>query len=459
MAVTSLWKISGEINKVILYAENENKTTLDEVIETDLDTSVPENVLNAVIDYANRDSATNKKQLVSGINCDPKNASYEMMKVKKAFGKTGGTVAYHGYQSFKQGEVDAETAHLIGCNLAENLWGDKYQVVVCTHLDKESHIHNHFVINTVSFVDGKKFHRTKQDYRNMREESDKLCKEHGLSVITYPQNKKKNYVEYMAEKNGLPTKNSIIKADIDECVVVCQNEKMFYREMARRGYTFDFSHKYATISHPGFAKARRLKTLGLDYTPERIADRIYANWRRKDFDYPEQDEVLIFPEYFDNIQTIYINFVLIIDNVRNRKDENRDLYRLLGDEIIKFDKWVEEQNLLLDNDIHTDNELKEFTDKCKEEFDELTEARRILRNKMKCAVRAENTEEQNELRNDISVLSARLGVLRKQLKVCERIIDNKPKAEEKLHEIHEMNERKAIEKAMPQGRNARQRIR
>ena len=223
MAVTSLWRIKGAVNKVIIYAENPKKTTLfGENIDTDLDTKRPENVLNAVLDYTQRGTATEQKKLVSGINCDPNNAIKEMMKVKNDFGKTGGTVAYHGYQSFSQGEIDAETAHLIGCRLAEELWGNRYQVVVATHIDKESHIHNHLVLNTVSFVDGKKFHRTNEDYRNMQKVSDKLCKEYGLNVIYYPKNEKKSYVEYKAEKNGELTKNEIIRRDIDECILLSE---------------------------------------------------------------------------------------------------------------------------------------------------------------------------------------------------------------------------------------------
>ncbi|MDD6954602.1 MAG: relaxase/mobilization nuclease domain-containing protein, partial [Prevotella sp.] len=84
-------------------------------------------------------------------------------------------------------------------------WGDRYQVLVCTHLDKTSHIHNHFLINTVSFVDGIKFHRTNEDYRQMQQVSDRLCREYGLSVVRHPEHGGKNYGQWLAEKNGKPT--------------------------------------------------------------------------------------------------------------------------------------------------------------------------------------------------------------------------------------------------------------
>ena len=186
MAVTSLWRVKGYIGKVILYAMNKDKTTEKEIISTDNDDTNAETALNDLVAYTERDNATSAKRFVDGINYDPLKAAQNMMKVKKDFKKLDGTVAYHGYQSFKEGEVIPETAHELGIKLATELWGNKYQVLVTTHLDKDSHIHNHFVLNTVSFVDGKKFHRTKKDYCQMREVSDRLCREYGLSVIEKP---------------------------------------------------------------------------------------------------------------------------------------------------------------------------------------------------------------------------------------------------------------------------------
>lgn len=172
MAVTALWRVKGYIGKVLLYAENPEKTSNPEIIQVPKELN--RDILEDVIAYAGRDKATNQRQLVWGINCTAENARHEMMAVKRQFRKEKGTVAYHGYQSFKEGEVTPELAHLIGIRLATELWGDRYQVLVATHLDKESHLHNHFVINTVSFVDGIKFHRTHGDYLQMQKKSDEI---------------------------------------------------------------------------------------------------------------------------------------------------------------------------------------------------------------------------------------------------------------------------------------------
>lgn len=171
MATTSIWRVKGWLGKLVVYVENPDKTT-NPKFYTDEDMAEQDGQeLSDVIRYAVNSRKTQKAdnedctvvhRFVSGINCSPSTARDEMLAVKKRFGKENGTVAYHGYQSFAPGEATPEMAHEIGMKLAARLWGDRYQVIVATHLDKENHLHNHFVLNTVSFVDGIKYHRTKR---------------------------------------------------------------------------------------------------------------------------------------------------------------------------------------------------------------------------------------------------------------------------------------------------------
>ena len=128
-------------------------------------------------------------------------AAQEFMEVKEYYGKTDGRVCFHGYQSFKAGEVDAATAHRIGVELAQKMWGEDFQVVVATHCNTDCY-HNHFVVNSVAWTDGHHFHNTPAEYRYMRELSDWLCKKYRLSVIENPSGHGKNYGEYRAEQNG-----------------------------------------------------------------------------------------------------------------------------------------------------------------------------------------------------------------------------------------------------------------
>lgn len=178
MAVTSIWRVNGWLGKVVVYVENPDKTTNPEFYENEDMMERDCQGLDDVIFYAvnsrktelHKEDSDVLERFVSGVNCHPATARAEMLSVKKRFGKEDGTIAYHGYQSFAPGEATPEIAHQIGVELAQRLWGDRYQVVVATHLDKANHLHNHFVLNTVSFVDGIKYHRTAKDYHDLQQQ-------------------------------------------------------------------------------------------------------------------------------------------------------------------------------------------------------------------------------------------------------------------------------------------------
>lgn len=137
-------------------------------------------------DESRKDVEAGGWMYVDGINTVPETAEKSMMAVKQRYAKDGGTMAYHVIQSFAPGEVTPETAHEIGIKLAERMWGDRFEVVVSTHLDHE-HIHNHFVFNSVSFVDGKKYNDNIKNLYKLREVSDELCREYKLSVVLNPK--------------------------------------------------------------------------------------------------------------------------------------------------------------------------------------------------------------------------------------------------------------------------------
>lgn len=156
MATTSIWRVKGWLGKVVIYVENPEKTENPAFVKGREITDQQSQGLADVIDYAVQQKKTGKvktdnegevvlQQFVSGVNCHPGTAREEMLAVKRRFGKETGTVAYHGYQSFAPGEATPEMAHEIGLRLARQLWGDKYQVIVATHLDRANHLHNHFV--------------------------------------------------------------------------------------------------------------------------------------------------------------------------------------------------------------------------------------------------------------------------------------------------------------------------
>ena len=293
MAVTSIWSIKGRIGKVINYAENPDKTKENNEGQIVENQSRSAQGLEDVITYAvnaekirRRQSESMEMELVgeaeelmeqyvSGVNCAPTTAREEMIAVKKRFGKEDGIVAFHGYQSFAPGECNPAMAHEIGKKLAEELWGSQYQVLIATHLDKANHLHNHFVVNSVSFLDGKRYHRTNQDYRDMRMVSDRLCKEYQLSVVGQPeQGKGKHYAEWQAEQQGKPSYHSMVKADVDEAIRKARTEKQFFFYLREKGYSFKFG-KDITIRPGGRERGLKLKrNFGENYSLEAIRVRI-----------------------------------------------------------------------------------------------------------------------------------------------------------------------------------------
>ena len=185
---------------------------------------------------------------------------------------------FHFIQSFKPGETTPEQAHQIGCEFIERCFGNDFEVVIGTHTDR-AHIHNHIIVNSVSFVDGHKYRSTPQTLYELRSISDELCREHGLSVIDNPRVKAgKHYAEWKAEKEGSPTMRGMIREDIDVIVSQARTLDEFWEMLRGRGYEIRLNErrKYVTIRHPNGERFIRLKSLGDEYTPRQLAARIEA---------------------------------------------------------------------------------------------------------------------------------------------------------------------------------------
>lgn len=198
----------------------------------------------------------------------------------------GGRVCFHGYQSFKADEVTAEVAHEIGVKLAQELWGDRFEVVVATHCNT-GHYHNHFVLNSVSFADGLKFDNTPADYARMREVSDRLCREYAISVIENPGGRAKNYAEWQAERSGKPTHRGTIRADIDRAILASTTERDFIQVMTEMGYQLKTRGKggkplkYPALKPPDAKGYFRFHKLGEGYSLEQIKERILHNLQKQ----------------------------------------------------------------------------------------------------------------------------------------------------------------------------------
>ena len=189
-----------------------------------------------------------------------------MRAVQERFGKTDGVVALHAYQSFREGEVTPEQCHEIGVALARKVWGKRFQVLVATHMNTDN-LHNHFVINSVSYVDGKKYEQRRSQYAEFRAASDKLCREYGLSVVEQPKTKE-------------PARYARMREAIDQACEDASTAVDFHRALYRQGYIFssDPNRRYATIRARDGGRAVRLYRLGEEYDLAAIDDRLRGNY-------------------------------------------------------------------------------------------------------------------------------------------------------------------------------------
>ena len=232
--------------------------------------------LKAAIDYICNPEKTGGKLLASSYGCAAETADIEFAWTRRHAIDKGTNLGRHLIQAFQPGEVTPEQAHEIGMELAKEIVGGKYEFVLTTHIDKD-HVHNHLIFNAVSFADHKHYHSNKRSYHYIRRTSDRLCKEHGLSVIIPGQDKGKSYIEHQDTQNGISYKAKL-KAAIDRLLPACSDLEELLRRLQREGYEIK-PGKYISARAPDQERFTRLKTLGVDYTEEALAARIAGQSR------------------------------------------------------------------------------------------------------------------------------------------------------------------------------------
>ena len=227
--------------------------------------------LKAAIDYICNPVKTDGSLLISAYGCSAETADIEFAWTRQHAIDKGENLGRHLIQAFAPGEVTPEEAQQIGLELAKEILGGKYEFVLTTHIDR-GHIHNHVIWNAVSFADHRHYHSNKRSYYEIRRVSDRLCKEHGLSVIVPGQEKGKSYVEHQAVRNGTSYK-ARLKSAIDRLLPACADLEDLLRRLQEEGYDIRRG-KYISCRASNQERFTRLKTLGVDYTEESLAARI-----------------------------------------------------------------------------------------------------------------------------------------------------------------------------------------
>ena len=443
MAVCEIWDVRGRLDHPIDYAQNPEKTANPKYSESDLQALVD------VMEYATNQNKTitnNKTELrffVTGVNCDPATAREEMMIAKQQWNDESKIVCYHGFQSFKHGEVTPEVAHEVGVKLAERMWGDRFQVIVATHLNTEC-LHNHFVVNSVSFADGKHYHDNKKNLRLFRRHSDELCREYALSVIKHPSGRKKPYALYQAEKQGRPTRDNVARQAVDEAISKSFTLKDFDRELASMGYriNFDPDRKYWTIIGKGWQRPKRLYKIGEDYTNERILERIRKNSYAVKFQsfFRAQPQTKVYrvkgtlknAKKIGGLRGLYLHYCYKLGILpKNRKQNYARLHYLLKDDLMKMEAITQETRLLCRCHIDTTEQLCVYKSSLQSEMTELTEQRKGLYSQSRKA----GGEEKEAVRARLAKITERMKFLRKEGRLCEGIEARSDTLREKLKVI------------------------
>ena len=401
MATTGFWPVKGRLKDIIDYTENPEKTT----------------DLASTIDYATDSDKTDKRAYVSGVNCSKFTALQDMIMVKKKFGEKGKNIAYHGYQSFAEGEITPAEAHEIGVETARRVWGERFQVIVTTHLNTEN-IHNHFVVNSVSFKDGKKFRNQIGDRHELRKISDEICRAHGKSVLEGAPFYGGEKDDYWVHQTGRKTHRDILKEDIEYCLQYSKTPDTFIMQLKGLGYELDESRM--SVKAKGWKKTIRLKSLGFD--TNFINDCLEKNYYDDNFWLKWNEHLPKKPKYFPleselkrlefsldhayKTETILVDTVLyILISIITIAMKTAD-WMLLSPDIRAAARdikdYVHFYNVLKDNNIRTRQELLTEISSAKAELKLFEDRRDKISNKIRRATDFDKKHEYKELRKDIS---------------------------------------------------------
>lgn len=412
MAYDKIIAIRSRLDHCVIYALNPEKTDLSAAL------SYIENEDKNILEH---------RVFASALNCSLDTAFAEMQETKQRWSKPGGVLGYHIIHSYTPGEVMPEQAHEIGVEFAAALLGSQYEAVISTHLDR-AHLHCHIVFNSVSLLDGKKYHSNRKSYyEDVRRISNEISRKHGLSVIE-PTGSGEAYAEWNAEKQGKPTIRGMIRKDIDAAISKAFTFQTFLSVLRKQGYAVKYgpSVKHTAIRPPGGARFIRLDSLGEGYTEAEIFRRLKAvrGGEAPSPQTPVRSTTAFLP------QRKYRYVRKPTQPFRRKPKSLRGLYfyylHLLGKdcysrnpppfsvrkEVVRLERYQAQFRFLREYHIDTAAQLDLLHSAIQARIDAMTDSRRQLyREKRKGT----------EVTEYIAVMTAELGVWRKKLRLCFQI--------------------------------------
>lgn len=395
--------------------------------------------LEAVINYAMNGEKTENGILVSGVNCLPQTAYSQMMFTKKAFHKEDGRLGYHIIQSFNGNEISPEKCNKIGVELAQQLWGDKYQVLVCTHINKKN-VHNHIVLNSVSFIDGSKYHNSNVEIALLRETNDDICRKYGLSIIKSSKATTVGDISKsrIANYNRNSGKMELIKADVDEAIKQATKYQDFIAILSFKGYYIKKSNGSISVSTPYYNRNIRLaRAFGDDYTFEHIKTRIYQSAIYDRYFKKSGNEKVYKVKIYDGIKInqeklktssfyrLYVHYLYLLGKLPPKihyEERTKEYYK----EIDKFHKLTDEMNIICTNHIESKEDIQNLRMKYIEQVTPLKEEREKLRQLFK---KATNENDKTILQAKMDTITEDINKINSKIQTCKRIITKAEKGE------------------------------
>ena len=430
MAITYIYTVRENLKYTVSYASNEKKTNLGNVVE-----------------YTVNEDKTEQRIFQTALNCSSVETAYEeMQEAKRRWKKEGNVLGYHLIQSFKEykNEMTPELAHKIGVEFARQCFGERFQVVIGTHLNTE-HLHNHIVVNSVSYLDGGKYHSSPRSYYEIiRAVSDKLCRENELSVIENPKGRRMHYAEWKALQQGKPTIRGLLKEELDEIIKSSYTMQDFWKILKERGYVIkrpQGKYKYPSVLPPYGKYPIRFDRLGSGYTLEDIQQRIIATRhgirtaapselpKRKVYKF-KGDIRNVKPKKLKGFIALYFHYLYLFGKIRKKQTPQKVSF-FMREELLKLDRYQKQFKFLNNNKIETVEHLTAYQSQKTDEIKQL-----ILQRKQ---LYKERTDENcEEIKKQISEINSALRAKRSEVRLCKSIYEDAQHISEKQMQAQEL---------------------
>ena len=450
MATTKIWKVQKRLDHVINYATNEEKTknNYNEYGMDEFDS------IRQVMTYATNPDKTEKQFYTTGINCEVKDAVKQMQLVKTIYGKENGILAFHAYQSFNKGEVTPEIVHEIGVKLANEMWGDRFQVVVSTHLNT-GHLHNHFVINSVSFKDGRKYYSNLTNTALLRKTSDEICEEYGLSVLKEKTCKSGINFENFYKKS---TKESeyiqFAKEDLDYAINHALSQRQFENILSSMGYKYYYrGGKLSIRKEPHKRNIRVERRFGEEYSMDNIRHIIFDinPWKREE----RVNFVATIPArkftYHGHAKNLYkskglialFRYYCFLLKVYPKKQQQYRMSPEMRREIKKLNQYSAEANMICKYKLKTLDDVRKHKESKQDELKNLYNERNRLYYKRKGL---EEGVGKDVVTEDIIKVTDKIKNVKRELFYCDDIMERANRMLEDIKFIEEEKWNKQNEK-------------